>query len=258
MSDTHIEGGEAVIPAATAAPVLHVDRCRQLIAAVRTWDYMSMFHLPVSDVDVPGYSEAITDPMDLSTIDDRLSKTGPTAEGTGDEDNAAYQCDTDVVNDLDLMVRNALKFNDAGSAWYAHAKALKKQLPKMIADAGLEIDEDELVYVGEGRRDEGKDSIKTLLKDEKKEVVRDVLKGMQDDMKVSDEDLKKLYGDPKKRADGKASVTGGKRAREQERNSASSSSSGGDDDSESGSSDASDDSSEMSTDGSSSSTSSSD
>jgi hypothetical protein len=215
--------------------VLHTDKCIKLVEAVRSWDYMSMFHLPVSDAEVPGYSEVISDPMDLQTIELRLKATAE-----------PYSCDTDVVSDLELMIANALKFNDPEGAWYAHAKVLKKKLPAMIAEEGLEVDEEELAYVGEGTAKEGKDSIKSLLKDEKKEVVREVLKGMQDDMKVSDEDLRKLYGDPKKRGEAAVSV-GKKRAREEVESSGSSGS-----DSDSGES-SSDDSSDMSTDSSSSS-----
>ena len=222
-----------------AAPTLHADRCLKLVEAVRGWDYMSMFHMPVTDAEVPGYSDIISDPMDLHTIDTRLKST-----------TEPYTCDTDVVSDLELMVANALKFNDPEGAWYAHAKALKKKLPPLISEMGLEIDEEELAYVGEGSAKEGKDSMRGILKDEKKEVVREVLKGMQDDMKVTDEDLLKMYGDPKKRAEG-AAVIGKKRAREEDGSGSSGSESGSDD------SDDDSDSSDMSTDGSSGSSSSS-
>jgi hypothetical protein len=189
-----------------------------------------MFHMPVTDAEVPGYSEVISDPMDLHTIDNRLKSNAD-----------PYTCDTDVVSDLELMIANALKFNDPEGAWYAHAKALKKKLPSLISEAGLEVDEDELAYVGVGSAKEGKDSMRSILKDEKKEIVREVLKGMQEDMKVSHEDLLKLYGDPKKRGEGAAAAIGKKRARDED----GSGSSGSDSGSESSGDDS--DSSDMST-----------
>ncbi|KAI4292147.1 hypothetical protein PAPHI01_1421 [Pancytospora philotis] len=66
-----------------------------------TWPFLQ----PVTDADAPGYSEAITRPMDLGTMRKKL-------------DARAYVGVSDFNDDLELIVDNCYKFNAPGSEVY--------------------------------------------------------------------------------------------------------------------------------------------
>ena len=248
--------------AAAAAPLLNHGACEKLIDLVWAWDHMKMFHEPVTDEVVPGYSSVITDPIDLSTMRQKLARSGnATAAGASSSGTTAatslYTCDTDVVNDLDLMVTNALTFNTPGTVWHSHAKALRKRVDPsaligggvgeasakkddsgdFLVKSGVVIDEEELTYIESGTRRERSDYAKSMRKEEKKktENISDVLSGMQEDLDIPIEELRKRFGNAAENLK-KAQ----KRSREEDNGAAdgsSSDSSSGSDDGSSGSDD---------------------
>lgn len=141
----------------------------QVLNKVWTWDHLRMFHLPVRDEDVPGYSASVETPMDLSTIRTKLNQGN-------------YRTDEEVEEDFYLMITNALQFNEIGSLWHSHAKKLKRQLPSFLKECDLSNLEDGL-YVPSG---EAQDVEKTIEHEEKRgtENISATIQGMEDDLNI--------------------------------------------------------------------------
>lgn len=139
---------------------------RGLLGAVRRWDTMAMFHEPVSDDVVPGYSARVTDPIDLATMERRVVAGGSYDVGltwkletarrvetqrvdpaVGQKSEASRSLDVTTwtasgagcesfYSDLCRMVNNALLFNDRRTPWHKHAAALGKKLHGFFTDHG--------------------------------------------------------------------------------------------------------------------------
>lgn len=161
-----------------------------------------MFHEPVDPSVVEGYHSIITKPIDLTTIKAKLSGTSlpsnePSSSTKSQRITQPYTCDTDVINDLDLMITNALTFNPAGTVWHSHAKTLRKRLYSDFIPMvnGLTIDEEELEYVDKGSKKESTDYSKSLIKEERKktENLSAVLSGMEADLSIPIEELRKRF-----------------------------------------------------------------
>eukprot|EP00744_Colponema_vietnamica_P017974 GILI01025326.1.p1 GENE.GILI01025326.1~~GILI01025326.1.p1 ORF type:complete len:242 (-),score=46.04 GILI01025326.1:85-810(-) len=209
---------------------LNREACEKLIDLIWKWDHLAMFHEPVDPTVVEGYTAAIPRPIDLSTIRSKLARssgvvtslaapTGPATPTISSEGgSSSYTCDTDLINDLDLMITNALTFNVAGTIWHSHAKTLRKRLSSEFIPmvAGLQIDEEELEYLDKGTKKESVDYSKSMLKEERKktENISVVLNGMEEDLSIPIEELRKRF----------ALKAGAKREREAEESSSASSS----------------------------------
>jgi hypothetical protein len=150
----------------------------QVIEAVRNWDTIDMFAHPVNATEVPGYYDVVKRPTDLSTIEGKVRRS-------------EFEAPEDFIDELYLMVTNALEFNDTGSSWWRHARGLRKELPKIFKRCGLKEAAAD-AFVPDGR---AQDSERSLLKEEKKrsEKVSDTLKGMEEDMEIPLEELMAKY-----------------------------------------------------------------
>ena len=185
---------------------------------------LGMFLKPVSDTEVPGYSDVIDEPMDLQTMLSKVQygmlqaatlKTGQACE----DDNVAlineemkYDNDADFCDDLALMFANAKRFNHRDSAYYRHTKAVKHYAEKVLKKLGIdgsltgggESGNGSLHAEGaDGRyiienEDDLEDDIDDFARDQKKisENVKDTLSAMQGDLKLSAEELRKKYARP--------------------------------------------------------------
>ena len=139
--------------AASSTTSLH-DRLLSLLNEVFTADsHKKMFHFPVSSQDLPEYKNIIKNPMDLTTIknkiiEDKKNSNGavapPPSSGT-----FASPLITEVYNNLNLMISNALVFNKGRKNPYRrHAKKIQK-----VIDAAwekrpeLEVAEDDIDFV---------------------------------------------------------------------------------------------------------------
>lgn len=162
---------------------VNVDKCEALLTKVWNADVIKMFHHPVDEAIAPGYSKLIAEPIDLSTIRNKLRA------GNYDSNRA-------VLSDLRLMFSNALEFNEKGSSWFVHAKKLLKQLREMIHTCGLkkydDEDSDDEMFIPEGTVE---DKEAKLAKAERKiqENVPELLKTLEDDLNVPLEVLRAKY-----------------------------------------------------------------
>lgn len=137
-----------------------------------------MFHHPVSATEVPGYYDVIEEPMDLSTIRQKI-----------EEDK--YTADSELEDDVALMLSNALEFNAKGSQWRDLAKKLKKKYPVMAQQSGLSFDTDQVFIPTKKLHDDES----TLRKEEKKGVEKldEVLEAMEKEKEIPLDELRLMY-----------------------------------------------------------------
>lgn len=203
-------------------PLFNPQTALKLVQQLWDWDHaLQMFHFPVSEVDVPGYSKVIQTPIDLSTIKRRIEAStsiqAASSSSVQQQSNVKpYTTLDEVVEDIYLMTENALIFNEKGSVWFKHAKQLKKILPSMLKKLGIIFDAknkdedegDDGVYLPTQK---AKDSEKSLLKEEKrnKENVGSVLKSMEEDLDIPIDVLRAKYQQQQQKVGG-ASPSGSK------------------------------------------------
>nr|5C4Q_A Chain A, Bromodomain [Leishmania donovani BPK282A1]5C4Q_B Chain B, Bromodomain [Leishmania donovani BPK282A1] len=108
----------------------HKEQCLSFVKKLWAADTLAMFHYPVSATEVPGYYDVVDTPMDLSTIRKNIEQ-------------GKYRTDTEVENDVVLMLSNALDFNEKGSQWHDLAKQLKKRYLTLAQESGLSFDADQ-------------------------------------------------------------------------------------------------------------------
>lgn len=215
-------------PSSSLSPTTAAHRARlhRLVSLVRDWDAaggqrLSMFHFPVTDGDVPGYSDVIKQPIDLQTLDRRIDRgayddappstpshpppqqppavtSGGAATSTSSSSSLLRVVDA-LHEDVVLMINNALLFNEEDSVWFRHARSLAKRLDSMFRQAGLETsamregDESFVAINHRKGREEAEES--ELRRDERKakEVVSSTLAAMEEDLKLSVEELRAKY-----------------------------------------------------------------
>ena len=156
-----------------------------VIQEIWDWDSLAMFHTPVTDEVVPGYSAVIDKPIDLTTIRER------NAAGAYDGDNDGKQ--STFVDDVMLMVSNALVFNGKGTPWHRHAKSLQKKLRGIFARHGVKQNDDDETYMPTHA---AVDSDASIVRDEKRHGAEDIagtLSAMQADMQLTREQLLAKY-----------------------------------------------------------------
>ncbi|QQP35313.1 Uncharacterized protein FKW44_023493, partial [Caligus rogercresseyi] len=82
-----------------------------LLPALQKRDVDNFFGIPVTDAFAPGYSNIIKEPMDFSTMREKLS-------------SAEYESLETFKSDFELMCRNAMVYNTQGTVYYKAAKKL--------------------------------------------------------------------------------------------------------------------------------------
>lgn len=104
-------------------------------------DPQQFFAWPVTDNIAPGYSQIITNPMDFSTIKQKI-----------DDNN--YQTLSEFVDDFKLMCENAMTYNHSDTIYYKAAKKLLHVGLKMVIPEKLKQLRSVLVYMQDLTKDE--------------------------------------------------------------------------------------------------------
>ncbi|KPI88549.1 putative bromodomain factor 2 protein [Leptomonas seymouri] len=165
---------------------LHKQQCLSFVKKLWEADTLAMFHHPVSATDVPDYYDVIEEPMDLSTIRQKI-----------EEDK--YSADSEVEDDVALMLSNALDFNAKGSPWHDLAKKLKKMYPVIAQQSGLSFDADQVFIPTKKAHDDES----TLRKEEKRggEKLDEVLQTMEKEKEIPLDELRLMYARRKAEAE---------------------------------------------------------
>ncbi|XP_043483398.1 bromodomain-containing protein 7 isoform X1 [Leptopilina heterotoma] len=95
-----------------------------LLKSMEKRDPQQFFAWPVTDNIAPGYSQIISNPMDFSTIKQKI-----------DENN--YQTLNDFIDDFKLMCNNAMTYNHQDTIYYKAAKKLLHVGLKMVTPEKL-------------------------------------------------------------------------------------------------------------------------
>lgn len=95
-----------------------------LLRSMEKRDPQQFFAWPVTDNIAPGYSQIITNPMDFSTIKQKI-------------DDGNYQNLNEFVNDFKLMCNNAMTYNHQDTIYFKAAKKLLHVGMKMVAPEKL-------------------------------------------------------------------------------------------------------------------------
>jgi hypothetical protein len=179
----------------------HKQQCLSFVKKLWEADTLAMFHHPVSATDVPGYYDVIEEPIDLSTIRKKI-----------EEDK--YSTDSEVEDDVALMLSNALDFNAKGSPWHDLAKKLKKAYPGMAQQSGLAFDTDQVYIPTKKVRDDES----TLRKAEKNggEKLDEVLETMEKEKEIPLDELRLMYARRKAEAEQHSGNDAGSSSAEEE------------------------------------------
>ncbi|KPA81268.1 putative bromodomain factor 2 protein [Leptomonas pyrrhocoris] len=164
----------------------HKQQCLSFAQKLWEADTLAMFHHPVSATEVPEYYDVIAEPMDLSTIRQKIA-----------EDK--YSTDSEVEDDVALMLSNALDFNAKGSPWHDLAKKIKNAYPAMAQQSGLAFDDDQVFIPTKKEHDDES----TLRKEERKgdEKLDEVLKTMEKEKEIPLDELRLMYARRKAEAE---------------------------------------------------------
>ena len=93
--------------------------CQNIIEKMNAHKYSWPFQEPVSKVDVPDYYEIITDPIDLKSIQRKLSANQYT-----DKDN--------FIKDVKKIFTNAKTYNQPETIYYKSAKELEEYITPFL------------------------------------------------------------------------------------------------------------------------------
>lgn len=112
-----------------------------LLRSMEKRDPQQFFAWPVTDSIAPGYSQIITNPMDFSTIKQKI-----------DENN--YQNLQEFVDDFKLMCDNAMTYNHPDTIYYKAAKKLLHVGLKMVTPEKLRQLRPVLMYMNDITKEE--------------------------------------------------------------------------------------------------------
>lgn len=112
-----------------------------LLRSMEKRDPQQFFAWPVTDSIAPGYSQIITNPMDFSTIKQKI-----------DDNN--YQNLQEFVDDFKLMCENAMTYNHSDTIYYKAAKKLLHVGLKMVTPEKLRQLRPVLTYMNDITKEE--------------------------------------------------------------------------------------------------------
>ncbi|XP_072767529.1 bromodomain-containing protein 7 isoform X2 [Anoplolepis gracilipes] len=112
-----------------------------LLRSMEKRDPQQFFAWPVTDSIAPGYSQIITNPMDFSTIKQKI-----------DDNN--YQNLQEFVDDFKLMCDNAMTYNHSDTIYYKAAKKLLHVGLKMVTPEKLRQLRPVLMYMNDITKEE--------------------------------------------------------------------------------------------------------
>ncbi|XP_046619908.1 bromodomain-containing protein 7 [Neodiprion virginianus] len=112
-----------------------------LLRSMEKRDPQQFFAWPVTDNIAPGYSQIITNPMDFSTIKQKI-------------DDGNYQNLNEFINDFKLMCSNATTYNHQDTIYYKAAKKLLHVGLKMVTPEKLRQLRSVLTYMSDITKEE--------------------------------------------------------------------------------------------------------
>ncbi|KAK3932570.1 Bromodomain-containing protein 7 [Frankliniella fusca] len=107
-----------------------------LLKALEKKDPKQLFAWPVTDHIAPGYSSIISQPMDFSTMKQRI-------------DNGVYMSLSQFIDDFKLLCNNAMVYNQPHTIYYKAAKKLLSSGVKMMSPDKLRPLRSVLTYLGD-------------------------------------------------------------------------------------------------------------
>lgn len=97
----------------------HFNNLRRILSLIQTHKQAWPFLSPVNPAEVPGYDKVIKEPMDLSTMEEKLERD-------------QYTTPVEFVNDLKLIWDNCKRFNGVNTVYYKAAVKLEKYMWALI------------------------------------------------------------------------------------------------------------------------------
>ena len=99
-----------------------LERCGVILYELSSLAYAHPFLKPVDVETIPGYADVISNPMDLSTVQDRLASEYYLKHSIDSGLTAYEQC----FQDVELIWKNCIKFNDPESQIANDARELRE------------------------------------------------------------------------------------------------------------------------------------
>jgi len=96
--------------------------CRSMLEFLKTVDENETFAAPLPVDEIPGYAEMIPEPMDLSTMADKVERSGGSARNN--RGGSCYASLSEFRRDLRLVICNCLTFNEEDSPYVDDARQL--------------------------------------------------------------------------------------------------------------------------------------
>ncbi|KLU83200.1 histone acetyltransferase GCN5 [Magnaporthiopsis poae ATCC 64411] len=100
----------------------HFNDMRRFLAQIQNHKQAWPFLKPVNKDEVPDYYNVIAQPMDLSTIEERLER------------NEVYPTPKELVADIKLVVNNCRQYNDTTTVYHKCANKLEKYMLSLIKE----------------------------------------------------------------------------------------------------------------------------
>jgi hypothetical protein len=115
--------------AATSPGMAGAERAalKQGLQALMETKEAAPFLEPVTEADAPGYTDLVSDLMDLGTMWSKLQMRPGSAGG--------YECAEDLLPDFGLIFENCVMYNDTGSPVVEYAKKVQRQGAQVVRDA---------------------------------------------------------------------------------------------------------------------------
>ena len=99
-----------------------LERCGVILYELSSLAYAHPFLKPVDVETIPGYADVISNPMDLSTVQDRIANEYYLSKDDDSELTPYERC----YEDVELIWNNCLKFNDPDSQIANDARDLRE------------------------------------------------------------------------------------------------------------------------------------
>ncbi|KAL8387268.1 hypothetical protein RB595_010036 [Gaeumannomyces hyphopodioides] len=100
----------------------HFNDMRRFLAEIQNHKQAWPFLKPVNKDEVPDYYNVIAQPMDLSTVEERL------------EQNEVYPTPKELVADIKLVINNCRQYNDPTTVYHKCANKLEKYMMSLVKE----------------------------------------------------------------------------------------------------------------------------
>ena len=130
--DDDIVGGSTIAQAFGWSYTEDGDKCRRCVNRIKSHKFSEPFRNPARREANPNYYDIVSDPVDLSLMEERLN-------------SGAYQSSEDVFNDMKLLFQNSYRYYGFGSQYMRQAEVLEKLFEEVWLASGLEAPEGGIV-----------------------------------------------------------------------------------------------------------------